>query len=159
MFFPITYAQFAREVPSSVRMNPGESFSLTKDGFTHVGRLDWITPVGEQNVDYDFDPSVEPEAMSEIAKRFPALTNEERELVDRFCEGLDVTVYDHEGFAQGSGSTEAVAYKIYRALVHGEQITSMYLRTDDIDDDELIARLSSDPLAFQRAQLFRLSQR
>lgn len=158
-YFPITYAQFAREIPNSVRMNPGETFELTPSSFTRAGRLDWIKPTGLQDADYAFDPSVVPTPTPEIARHFPALTPEQRAVVDRFCEGLDVTLYDHEGCVTGSGSTEAIAYKIYRALTEGEQITSMYLRTSDFEGDELIAKLSQDPLAFQRAQLKRLSQR
>jgi hypothetical protein len=157
-YFPITYAQFAREIPQAQRMNPGESFELTASGFTRIGRLDWIKPQGPQDIDYEYDSRLTPPPTSEIAKRFPALTHEQRALVDKFCEGLDVTLYDHEGLAQGSGSTEAIAYKIFRALTAGEQITSMYLRTDDIDNDELIAKLSSDPLSFQRSQLTGLSK-
>jgi hypothetical protein len=156
-YFPITYAQFAREIPASVRMNPGESFALTAQSFSRIGRLAWVSPEGPQDVDYEYDSSSMTTSTSEIARRFPALTSEQRAFVDRFCEGLDVTLYDHEGRPAGSGSTEAIAYKIFRALTEGEQITSMYLRTDDIDADELIAKLSQDPLAFQRAQLKRLS--
>jgi hypothetical protein len=172
-FFPITYAQFAREIPSSVRMNPGESFELNAQSFTRVGRLPWVTSIGAQDVDYDYGPHVEPTPTSESAKRFPALTAEERSVVDRFCAGLDVTLYDHEGrpasaapgsalapvrpshSASASRATEAIAYKVFRAITEGEQITSMYLRTPDIENDALIAKLSLDPLAFQRAQLRR----
>jgi len=162
-FFPITYAEFASSVANSRRMNPGESFELTPSGFSRIGRLEWIAPVGPQDVDYefvDFDsstPDLTPPSIASIARHFPALNLEQRALVDRFCEGLDVTLYDHDGIACGSGSTEAIAYKVYRAVTAGEQITSMYLRTHDIDSDELISKLSQDPVAFQRAQLRRLN--
>ncbi len=195
-YFPITYAQFAREIARSTRINAGEVFELTPAAFNRIGRLPWVKQMGPQDVDYEYDARIFEVARAksddstslshrggtglrsgqapgsfaqtttdlasttaEIARHFPALTADERALVERFCEGVDVTLFDHEGRSVGNGVTEAIAYKVYRAMIAGEQITSMYLRSEDVDTDELIAKLSQDPLGYQRAQLKELKKR
>jgi hypothetical protein len=61
-FFPISYRQFEQEIgaalPSArvVRMNPSVTMRLDQDGLTQAAPLDWVVPVGEQDVDYAYDP-------------------------------------------------------------------------------------------------------
>jgi L-ascorbate metabolism protein UlaG (beta-lactamase superfamily) len=80
-FFPVTYKQFQREIeaalPNSkvVRINPGVSFNLSKNEITKAAPLNWITPIGDQNVDYDYNPNLIPPPTSEVAKHFAALTD------------------------------------------------------------------------------------
>jgi hypothetical protein len=80
VYFPISYAQFSADVKEKlpatevVRMNPGESFLLSEEGLEKSGRLKWIRPVGEQNVDYFYDPATRPASTAEIAGHFPEIT-------------------------------------------------------------------------------------
>lgn len=91
-FFPITYAQFSHEVIGALantkihRLNPGKSISLAVNGFSEAPPLLWISPVGDQNCDYTYNPKVIPQATAEIAKHFPALSFNQHEHVLRFCE-------------------------------------------------------------------------
>ncbi len=61
-FFPISYRQFETEIGAAlpharvVRMNPSVTMRLDRDGLTPAAPLDWVVPVGEQDVDYAYDP-------------------------------------------------------------------------------------------------------
>jgi hypothetical protein len=78
-FFPISYARFAREVEAAlpqarvIRMDPSSSMRLDAGGLRPAPPLEWVIPVGDQDVDYvvDANPVVPP--TSEIARHFPAL--------------------------------------------------------------------------------------
>jgi hypothetical protein len=79
-FFPITYRAFAEQVEAAlpqtrvVRFNPSVAMLLDRDGLRPADPLPWVIPVGEQDVDYAYDPALRPPPTSEIARRFPALT-------------------------------------------------------------------------------------
>ncbi|MRW94447.1 MBL fold metallo-hydrolase [Duganella sp. FT80W] len=137
--FPITYRQFAQAVgewlPDSqvVRLNPSVSLELSAAALTPAAPLAWVLPVGEQDVDYAYDPDIVPPPTADIARRFAPLTAEQGALVQDFCRsGLlaryqdmelpedsyfatpcvwQLSVYDHEGGAQR-----------FRYRVHGDSI-------------------------------------
>lgn len=160
-FFPISYAGFTAQVhdlsPDSkvFRLNPGESLTATSNGFERSGHLPWIQAIGPQNVDYIFDPDVQPQTISEIAQKFPPLSTEQKSAVLQFCthdlaeklktlprleaiaKNWKLVVYDHHGKAQeylfgepglNLWLTEISEAKLYGALVNGESLTSIYLR-------------------------------
>ncbi|MYM24635.1 MBL fold metallo-hydrolase [Duganella sp. FT135W] len=137
--FPITYRQFAQAVgewlPAAqvVRLNPSVAVELTADALTPAAPLPWVLPVGEQDVDYEYDPDTVPPPTADIARHFTALTFEQTAQVQAFCNsGLleryeemelpedsyfatpcvwRLSVYDHEGSAQH-----------YRYRIHGDSI-------------------------------------
>jgi len=137
--FPITYRRFADEVgawlPQAriVRLNPSVAVELSAAGLAPAAPLPWVLPVGEQDVDYDYDPAIVPPPTSEIARRFAPLTAEQSALALDFCRAglleryLDMelpddsyfatpcvwqlSVYDHEGRVQQ-----------FRYRVHGDSI-------------------------------------
>jgi hypothetical protein len=90
-FFPISYRQFRQEVEAAlpaahvVRMNPGVTMRLDRDALTPAPALDWVVPVGEQDVDYEYDPAAVPPTTGEIARRFPALSEAQAERVTAYC--------------------------------------------------------------------------
>jgi len=90
-FFPVSYRQFETEIGAAlpharvVRMNPSVTMRLDQDGLTPAAPLDWVVPVGEQDVDYAYDPPAAPPSTGEIARRFPALTAREAERVRDYC--------------------------------------------------------------------------
>lgn len=90
-FFPISYRQFDAEIGAAlpqarvVRMNPSVTMRLDADGLTSAAPLDWVLPVGEQEVDYDYDAQAVPPPTGEIARRFPALSAEQAVRVDDYC--------------------------------------------------------------------------
>lgn len=93
--FPITYAQFQREVQAALpharvlRLNPSVSVMLDAEGLTFADPLPWVEPVGEQDVDYDYRPGMAPPHTSEIARHFPALSESEAMRVLAWChDGL-----------------------------------------------------------------------
>jgi L-ascorbate metabolism protein UlaG (beta-lactamase superfamily) len=89
--FPVTYRQFEQQVNSAlpharvVRLNPSVSVVLDHDSLQASSSLDWVVPVGEQNVDYQYEPRAEPPPTAEIACRFPPLTAAQTGRVLDYC--------------------------------------------------------------------------
>jgi len=90
-FFPVSYRQFAEEIGAALpetrvlRLDPSVSVRLDRDGLTPAAPLDWVVPVGAQDVDYECDPQASPPSTGEIARRFPALSDEQAVHVDAYC--------------------------------------------------------------------------
>jgi hypothetical protein len=127
-FFPITYRQFQEEIEAAlpdarvVRLNPSVSIVLDAVSVQAGTPLDWVIPVGEQDVDYPYQAGYAAPHTSDIAKHFTPLAIAQTNLVMAFCESglLDkyrrqelepgsyfekprmwrLTVYDHEGHAR-----------------------------------------------------------
>jgi L-ascorbate metabolism protein UlaG (beta-lactamase superfamily) len=123
-FFPISYSQFTREVGEALpqaqvmRLNPSVSVRLDADGLHAAPPLSWIVPVGEQDVDYQYEGNAAPPRTADIARHFAPLTPEQTARVLDYCRaGLpakygdveassgyfdqprywQLTVYDHAG--------------------------------------------------------------
>ncbi|MES2801330.1 MAG: MBL fold metallo-hydrolase [Bdellovibrionota bacterium] len=127
-FFPISYAQFNKEITTVlpetniIRLNPGRTISLNGDEIAEGESLNWIKPIGEQDVDYHYNPTIVAQTTSEIAKHFQALGDHEDITVRNYCEKrlLDkftslgpaedsyfiktrtwqLSLFDHTGFAK-----------------------------------------------------------
>ncbi|MES2901536.1 MAG: MBL fold metallo-hydrolase [Pseudomonadota bacterium] len=90
--FPITYAQFAREVGAALprarvlRLDPSVSVLLDARGLSPAPALGWVVPVGPQDLDFDFRPQQSVPHSSEIARHFEALTELESARVIAYCE-------------------------------------------------------------------------
>lgn len=90
-FFPITYRQFQRDVEAAlpdtrvVRLNPSVSVTLDATSLQASPPLAWVIPVGEQDVDYDYDATLPAPHTADIARRFPALTAPQAERVFDYC--------------------------------------------------------------------------
>lgn len=126
-FFPITYRRFQHDVEAAlpdtrvVRLNPSVSVTLDATSLQPSAPLGWVLPVGEQDVDYQYDGSLAAPPTADIACRFPPLTAEQTARVFDYCRSglLDkyrqmelpedsffekprvwrLTVYDHAGTA------------------------------------------------------------
>ena len=137
--FPITYRQFSDEVgawlPAArvVRLNPSVAVELTVAGLTPAAPLPWVLPVGEQEVDYEYDPAITPPPTSGIACHFAPLDARQTALALDFCgAGLigryeemelppdsyfdkpcvwQLSVYDHAG-----------TVRQFRYRIHGDTI-------------------------------------
>lgn len=180
-YFPISYKQFEKEIKSIlpktyvIRLNPGSSISLDSSTIKKAASLSWITPLGDQNVDYEIDESLNIQSTSDIAKNLSQITNEQLQMVYDFCKKLNseswqLNVYDHQGKVKSfnffkdhpAWITEIPASKLYSALIHGESLSSLYLRVilkpdwADALEDPLINALYKDPLSYQKAQLNQL---
>lgn len=90
-FFPVTYRQFQRETEAVlpglrvVRMNPSVSMVLDDKSLAASRPLSWVVPVGEQDVDYQYDANVKPPSTSEIAGHFAALSGAQTDRVIEYC--------------------------------------------------------------------------
>ncbi|WP_377702096.1 MBL fold metallo-hydrolase [Pseudoduganella sp. UC29_71] len=75
-FFPISYRQFTQEVSEAlpqaqvVRLNPSVSVLLDAHGLRAAPPLAWIVPVGEQDVDYQYEGNAAPPRTADIARHF-----------------------------------------------------------------------------------------
>jgi hypothetical protein len=90
-FFPITYRLFQREVEAAlpdtraVRLNPSVSVILDRFSLKPAPPLAWVVPVGEQDVDYQYDPDTKPPSTADIARHFPALDAAQTARVLEYC--------------------------------------------------------------------------
>ncbi|NNG21712.1 MBL fold metallo-hydrolase [Telluria aromaticivorans] len=90
-FFPITYAQFAREVGAAlpdaevVRLNPSMSVRLDATALQPAAPLPWVIPVGDQDVDYVYEGHAAPPSTADIAGHFAALTDAQHARVMDYC--------------------------------------------------------------------------
>ncbi len=90
-FFPISYAQFAREVGAAlpgaqvVRLDPSVSVQLDAGGLRLAQPLSWVMPVGDQDVDYVYEGNAAPPPTAEIARRFAPLTEAQHARVMDYC--------------------------------------------------------------------------
>jgi hypothetical protein len=89
--FPISYRGFQQQVEAAlpqakaVRLNPGVSVILDKESITPSSSLEWVEPVGDQNVDYAYKPDLKPPATADVAKQFAPLTADQTEKVFEYC--------------------------------------------------------------------------
>jgi L-ascorbate metabolism protein UlaG (beta-lactamase superfamily) len=93
--FPVTYKQFENEVVAALpqiqvqRLNPSVSIELNSSLLNPSSALSWMRPTGEQDVDYEYQFDIKVPTTSEIAQRFPALTEIQTEKVFNYCrQGL-----------------------------------------------------------------------
>jgi len=123
-FFPISYAQFGREVAAALpraqvlRLNPSCSVRLTASGLQPAPPLPWVIPVGAQDVDYVYEGNAAAPPTSEIARHLAPLDAQQAARVQDYCrKGLlekygeveaaseyfeaprvwQLSVFDHEG--------------------------------------------------------------
>ncbi len=94
-FFPITYRQFEREVKVALpdakvlRLDPSVSVTLDAQGLVPAPSLGWVVPLGEQGLDYEYQPDLVPPPTASIATHFGALSEGAAAQVDAYCrEGL-----------------------------------------------------------------------
>jgi hypothetical protein len=158
--FPITYAYFRQQIETALpharvlRLNPGVSVRLDADRLVAAAPLDWVIPVGEQDVDFDYRPAAAaaPPTTAQIARRFDDPGAAATALVLDFCRnGLlaryrdmelpedsyfqaprvwQLTLYDHRGDAT-----------CFRYRLHGDAIEAAD------DDAGPLAWVSELPLA------------
>jgi L-ascorbate metabolism protein UlaG (beta-lactamase superfamily) len=89
--FPISYAQFEREIAAIlpktrvVRLDPSVSIELSSDMIRSQSSLDWVLRLSQNIVDYDYKPPIKPPTTSEIARHFAALTKEQTNRVYDYC--------------------------------------------------------------------------
>jgi hypothetical protein len=90
-FFPISYARFSHEVsaalPSAqvVRLDPSASVLLDAASLHPAPPLGWVQPVGEQDVDYEYEGNAAPPRTADIARHFAPLTQPQRVRVMDYC--------------------------------------------------------------------------
>lgn len=89
--FPISYQKFHREVESIlphtkvIRLNPSKSILLDRGRLNEAASLEWVRPVGDQDVDYQYDPHLKPPSTAHVAIHFPSLTEVQIETVLNYC--------------------------------------------------------------------------
>lgn len=164
-FFPISYKRFAREMRGRrvERLEPGQSIDLPS--LERVPNLSWVTQT-EPSRDYEFDPR--PVTTQEIATHFETRL---WDAIENFFAGEETGGWRVHVFARdevrefamrGEGRTEIPQAKLYGAIVDGESLTSLYVKTsaEDPSDDPLLAKLYNGKFAsYQKAQLLRLREK
>jgi len=90
-FFPISYAQFAREVQEAlpaaqiVRLDPSASVLLDATSLRPAAPLAWVVPVGGSDVDYAYEGNAQPPRTADISANFEGLTAPQLARVLDYC--------------------------------------------------------------------------
>ena len=99
-YFPISYQSFTNQIedicPSTkvIRMNPSTCLQFYQHQISRGPNLNWVPPVGPQDVDYEYDPDIVPTPTSEIAKLLSATNSEQKQRVHSFCESEILMRYE-----------------------------------------------------------------
>lgn len=145
--YPITYRQFAGELERAlpetrvVRMNPSVSLELSGDAFRSIASLPWVQPVGDQGIDYEYDPNWPRPSTAEIAQHFPALAVEQKEAVREFCRHELPRRYRELGPPPGAFFQKARAWDLVLYDAFGTAEVFRYL----VDEDVLAAAEENRP--------------
>jgi hypothetical protein len=90
-FFPISYARFAQHVAAAlprarvVRLNPSVSVRLDATSLRPAAPLNWVIPVGPQEVDYTYEGNAAAPHTADIARHFAPLSPAQFERVMDYC--------------------------------------------------------------------------
>ncbi|KQV91450.1 hypothetical protein ASD15_01945 [Massilia sp. Root351] len=133
-FFPISYRQFAREVGEAlpqaqvVRLNPSVSVLLDAASLKAAPPLPWVVPVGEQDVDYQYQGNAAPPRTADIARHFAPLTAAQASRVTDYCRsGLLEKYGDVEASSEYFDETRYWQLSVYD---HAGQVTRFRYRLD-----------------------------
>jgi hypothetical protein len=130
-FFPITYRQFQQDVEAAlpetrvVRLNPSVSVILDDQSLQASSPLDWVVPVGGQDVDYRYDADAKPPHTAEIASRFPPLTASHAARVIDYCQAGLLEKYREMELPPDSFFEKP---RIWRLSVYDHAGTAMHFR-------------------------------
>ena len=69
-----------------IKMNPGSTIVLSADSITKGEPVSWIHPMGDQDLDYQYDRQVVPQDPQIIANHFPPLPPDQMDAVVQYCE-------------------------------------------------------------------------
>jgi hypothetical protein len=150
-FFPITYRQFQQDVEAALpgvqvmRMNPSVSLELDGKSLMPAAPLSWVIPVGDQDVDYRYDPGMTPPPTAEIARHFAALTQGQTDKVFDYCRSGLVEKYRHMELPEDSFFEKA---RIWRLSVFDHAgVESQFHYRLELEGIELLADCAN-PLAW-----------
>lgn len=129
-FFPISYARFAREVSAAlpaarvVRLDPSVSVRLDAASLQPAPPLDWVLPVGAQDVDYAYEGNAAPPRTADIARRFAPPT------APQWARVLD---YCRTGLPEKYGAVDAASDyfdvpRIWQLSVYGHEGEATHFR-------------------------------
>lgn len=136
-FYPISYKDFneqmAMALPQSqvVRLNPSVSVVLDQAGLKSAAPLSWVIPVGDQNVDYDYQKNLKPPPTSEIAKRFSALTAAQTAKVHEYCRKDLLERFRSLGAPQDEYFDKSRLWKLSLYDHEGKEVTFYYVLNGD----------------------------
>lgn len=155
--FPITYAQFQREVEQALpdaqvlRLNPSVAVEFAGAALLPAAPLAWVIPVGAQDGDFEYDPTRPVPSTADIARRLDRLDASEFAAVMQFCEhGLA----ERFKAMEPSDSPYFDSARVWRLKVYGHDgaPASFHYRVcgehiERIGDDDVPAWLTEVPAA------------
>jgi L-ascorbate metabolism protein UlaG (beta-lactamase superfamily) len=133
-FFPISYARFAREVAAAlptaqvVRLDPSVSVLLDATSLRPAPPLPWVLPVGEQDVDYEYEGNAAPPRTADIARHFAPLTEAQQGRVLDYCRaGLPEKYGDVEAASEYFDQSRIWQLSVYD---HAGEVTHFRYRLE-----------------------------
>ena len=131
-YFPISYEKFENQVSVAlnktkiIRLEPSQTRILRQDRFELSEALPWVIPVGEQSVDYCYNPNIFPPSTSEIAKNFASLSDLQKQRIDQFCEIEIMQIFDSLSTSEDPYFSETRHWELALYNHQGEKISFFY---------------------------------
>lgn len=131
VFFPISYQNFKKTLkdilPQTqvVQLDPGSSMQIDRGSVCKAPSLDWIKPVGPQNLDYTYQPLHRAPRTSEIAKKLPAPSTSETHWVDHYCKTELLKKYCELGEPNDFYFQKEIFWNL-RVYDHSDEILNYY---------------------------------
>ncbi|MFM9437045.1 hypothetical protein ACFDR9_004132 [Janthinobacterium sp. CG_23.3] len=158
-FFPISYSQFQQEVGAAlpdaqiVRLNPSVSVLLDGKSLQTASPLGWVLPVGEQDVDYQYEGNAAPPPTSEIARHFSPLTAEQTDRVIGYCRSGLLEKYSEMELAPDSYFEKVRVWRLsvydhagtgtdFHYRLEGDNITALV-----VDGEQALSWTTEIPIA------------
>ncbi|MFL6673262.1 MAG: MBL fold metallo-hydrolase [Massilia sp.] len=129
--FPITYQQFHQQVEAAlpharvVRLNPSVSVVLDAHSLQPSAPLDWVVPVGEQDVDYRYEGHAQAPRTADIARHFPPLSAAQNQRVLDYCRSGLLAKYRDMELPEESFFEKA---RVWRLTVYDNTGTATHFR-------------------------------
>jgi hypothetical protein len=90
-FYPISYSQFINKMQKVLpetqifKFHSGQVINLSEFEFSFCEPVDWIKPLGSQDVDYQYRIDLKSPSMAELSQHFKSLSSTQEKVLKDFC--------------------------------------------------------------------------
>lgn len=132
-FFPISYQIFESEMSkilplaACLRLDPGSSIDINHENDCRRSKsLSWVIPIGNQDVDYQYDDKLLPPSQAQVATYFRELSVLEKERVLKFCTSEIIDLWNQQEISEEDYFQDQKLWKLKLYPKEGTSIDFIY---------------------------------
>ena len=131
-FFPISYKDFTEQIEAIlpqthvVRLDPGVGVQLSSTEIKSAEPLSWIVPLAPPGLDYEYKKDLKPPGTAEVAKNFPALSEEQTARAIAYCQRELKQKYQSMAVSDDSYFLKSRVWKLSLYPSQGEALNFFY---------------------------------